>query len=171
MRMNFFRRVHAQHDPYEQYLGGDLQADVAIYFDKASMYDPSINKVPAAMAAPIHTQGGPRLGLPVPNVAEMKLPHREALVGAARILRDAHIPYGVVTNVTLDQLSRYRAVIVPNVLEMTPEQADCFAILSEAEAFSTPAVLLPCKLSVSRRLDSSSRTCWVSVTLAGLEHR
>jgi hypothetical protein len=119
-------QVNLQHDPYEQYLGGDLQADVGIYFDKASMYDPSVSKVPAAMAAPIHTQGGPRLGLPAPAVAEMKLPHREALIGAARILREAHIPYGVVTNVTLDQLSRYRAVIVPNVLEMSVEQAELF---------------------------------------------
>jgi hypothetical protein len=119
-------QINLQHDPYEQYLGGDLQADVAVYFDKASMYDPSVNKVPAAMAAPIHTQGGPHRGLAAPAVAEMKLPHREALIGAARILRAAHIPYGVVTNVTLDQLSRYRAVIVPNVLEMTPEQAELF---------------------------------------------
>jgi hypothetical protein len=122
----FLSQIHAQHDPYEQFLGGDLQADVAIYFDKASMYDPSVNKVPVAIAAPIHTQGGPHLGLPAPAVAEMKLPHREALIGAARILRDAHIPYGVVTNVTLDQLSRYRAIIIPNVLEMTPAQAEVF---------------------------------------------
>ena len=119
-------QVNLQHDPYEQYLGGDLQADVAIYFDKSSMYDPSVNKVPAAMAAPIHTQGGPHRGLPAPAVAEIKLPHRDALIGAARILRESHIPYGVVTNATLDQLSRYRAVIVPNVLEMTPEQAGLF---------------------------------------------
>jgi hypothetical protein len=122
----FLSQIHSQHDSYEQYLGGDLQADVAVYFDKASLYDPSVVKVPAAMAAPIHTQGGPHRGLPAPSVAEMKLPHREALIGAARILREAHIPYGVVTNVTLDQLSRYRAVIVPNVLEMTVEQAELF---------------------------------------------
>ena len=119
-------QIHVQHDPYEQFLGGELQGDVAVYFDKESLYDPAVNKVPAGMAAPIHTQGGPRLGLPAPAVAEMKLPHREALIGAARILSESHIPYGVITNVTLDQLSRYRAVIVPNVLEMTPEQADRF---------------------------------------------
>lgn len=122
----FLSQINFQHDSYEPYLGGDLQADVAVYFDKASMYDPSVVGVPPAMAAPIHTQGGPHRGLPAPAVAEMKLPHREALVGAARILSEAHIPYGVVTNATLDQLSRYRAVIVPNVLEMTPEQAGRF---------------------------------------------
>lgn len=123
----YLSQVNARHDPYEPFLGGDLQADVALYFDKASLYDPSVSKVPAAMAAPIHTQGGPRhRGLPAPPVKEEKLPHREALVGAARILTQSHIPYGVVTNATLDQLSRYRAVMVPNVLEMTPEQAGRF---------------------------------------------
>jgi hypothetical protein len=122
----FLSQIHAQHDPYEQFLGGELLADVAVYFDKESLYDPAVNKVPAAVAAPIHTQGGPHLGLPSPAMGEMKLPHREALIGAARILSEAHLPYGVITNVTLDQLSRYRAVMVPNVLEMTVEQAELF---------------------------------------------
>ena len=48
------------------------------------------------------------------------------LMGAARILREAHIPYGLVTNVNLDKLSNFRAVMVPNVLEMTAEQAAQF---------------------------------------------
>jgi hypothetical protein len=122
----FLSQINAQHDPYEQYLGGDLQADVAIYFDKASMYDPSVAKVPAAVAAPTFASGGPHRGLPAPVAEEMKLPHMDAVVGAARILREAHIPFSVVTNATLDQLSRYRSIIVPNVLEMTVEQAQLF---------------------------------------------
>ena len=32
-------------------------------------------------------------------------PHISGVVGAARILREAHIPYGLVTNVNLDKLS------------------------------------------------------------------
>ena len=52
-------------------------------------------------------------------------------VGAARILREAHIPYGVVTNVNLDKLSNFRAVIVPNVLEMTAGQAAQFRAFVE----------------------------------------
>ena len=39
-------------------------------------------------------------------------PHREAVVGLARILREAHIPFGVVTNANLDQLKNYRAVLL-----------------------------------------------------------
>ena len=55
-----------------------------------------------------------------------KLPHFDGVMGAGQILREAHIPYGVVTNATLDQLKDYRAVILPNVLEMTTEQAAVF---------------------------------------------
>jgi len=32
--------------PYEPFLGGELQADVAIYYDQQSMYDPTKNGVP-----------------------------------------------------------------------------------------------------------------------------
>ena len=53
-------------------------------------------------------------------------PHRDSIAGWAKVLREAHIPYGVVTNVNLEQLAKYRAVIVPYVLEMTPEQARQF---------------------------------------------
>jgi len=53
-------------------------------------------------------------------------------VGLARILREAHIPFGVVTNVNLEQLKNYRAVLLPNVLEMTADQAAQFRRFVEA---------------------------------------
>ena len=37
-------QVNAQHDPFEPFLGGELQADVAIYYDKDSMYDPDLQE-------------------------------------------------------------------------------------------------------------------------------
>ena len=42
------------------------------------------------------------------------------------MLQEAHLPYGVVTNANLDRLARYRAVILPSVLELTREQAERF---------------------------------------------
>ena len=54
------------------------------------------------------------------------------MVGWTRILREAHIPFGVVTNINLDQLKNYRAVLLPSVLEMTAEQADQFRKFVEA---------------------------------------
>lgn len=123
----YLSQVNALRDGYEPFLGGELLADVAIYYDKASLYDPEANGVAAAILAPSEArEGPPNRGLAEPPHRESNLPHLDAVVGAARILREAHIPFGVVTNVTLDQLSRYRAVFLPSVLEMTPEQADHF---------------------------------------------
>jgi hypothetical protein len=94
--------------PYEPFLGGDLLGDVAIYYDRDSFYDPTQTGM-----SPVAVKGG----LP---------PHLLAMTGAARILGQAHIPWGMVTNVTLDQLGSYRALIVPDVLELTPERAEIF---------------------------------------------
>ena len=103
----FLRQQNAKRAPYEPFLGGDMLADVAIYYDKESMYDPGEN------------------GVHVTD-AKSEVPHLSGVVGASRILREAHIPYGLVTNVNLDKLSDFRAVIVPNVLEMTEDQAAQF---------------------------------------------
>jgi hypothetical protein len=105
----YLARLNAERAPYEPFLGGNLLGDVAIYYDKESMYDPN------------------EKGMRVSQLKEQgKTPHFDGVLGAARILREAHIPYGVVTNATLDQLKDYRAVILPNVLEMTAEQAPVF---------------------------------------------
>jgi hypothetical protein len=103
----FLGQENAKRAPYEPFLGGDMLADVAVYYDKESMYDPAENGV---------------------HVADAKgeAPHMSAVVGAAQILREGHIPYGLVTNVNLDKLSNFRAVIVPNVLDMTEDQAAQF---------------------------------------------
>jgi len=127
----YLGQVNAQHDPYEPFLGGELLADVAIYYDKASMYDPEVSGVRASEAYPSSAYGGPAKGAFDTDDSEAgpagrNPPHLDAVMGSARILREAHIPFGVVTNVTLDQLSRFRAVILPTVLEMTAEQADRF---------------------------------------------
>ena len=36
----FLAELNAERAPYEPYYGGDLLADVAIYFDKESVYNP-----------------------------------------------------------------------------------------------------------------------------------
>jgi hypothetical protein len=108
----YLSQINALHDAFEPFLGGEMLADVAIYFDKHSMYDPDANEMTVAEATK--------------NMWGGKLPHRDAAVGAARCLREAHIPFGVITNVSLSQLSEYRAVILPSVIEMTTEQVDIF---------------------------------------------
>ncbi len=108
-------KINALHAPYEPYMGGELLADVAIYIDKASMYNPDID--------------GKRIGdfeEAFPAALEGPIPHLDAVVGVAEALRAAHVPYSVVTNANLEQLKRYRAVILPSVLELTEEQAAKF---------------------------------------------
>lgn len=104
----FLGKLSAQRAVYEPFLGGEMLADAAIYFDKESLYNPA------------------EKGVEITKSNSDSLPHREAVTGWARLLQAAHIPFGVVTNVTLDQLSRYRAVCLPSVLEMTAEQAQVF---------------------------------------------
>ncbi|OHB81285.1 MAG: hypothetical protein A2V98_02455 [Planctomycetes bacterium RBG_16_64_12] len=105
----FLGRLSAERAVYEPFLGGELLADVAIYVDKNSMYNPFENGVEVQKLSAVDA-----------------CPHRTTTVGAARVLQEAHIPFGVVTNVNLDQLSRYRAVILPWVVEMTAAQGEVF---------------------------------------------
>jgi hypothetical protein len=112
---DYLEKENAKRSPYEPFLGGDMLTDVAIYYDKESMYNPAHNGMHVARA----------------NEGWLQTAHITAVVGAARILREAHIPYGVITNVTLDQLANFRAVMVPNVLEMTAEQAARFRTFVE----------------------------------------
>ncbi len=102
-------KINADKALYEPYLGGTMLADVAIYYDKESMYNPEEH------------------GVHVKDLrAVNEIPHFKAVNGAARFLREAHIPFGLITNETLNQLNDYRAVILPYVLEMTNEQAAIF---------------------------------------------
>jgi hypothetical protein len=109
-------RLNEERAPYEPFLGGELQADMAIYFDHQSMYDPAKNGIPVGDF--VGWEGTGEKG---------NCPHRDAILGWAKVLREAHIPYGVVTNVNIEKLKNYRAVIVPSVLEMTAEQAATFS--------------------------------------------
>ena len=138
---------------YEPFLGGKLLGDVAIYYDKESMYDPSQNGTPVEQL-----RGRSDVS---------KITHLEGVIGAARILREAHIPFGVITNVTLDQLEHYRALIIPSVLEMTPEQATISGVSSKAAG---------CFILVVQAhwigLPSRSRvTCWRTSSQSAIEER
>jgi hypothetical protein len=111
----FLAPLNAERTPFEPFYGGDLLADVAIYYDKESVYNPEEQKIRVGRLR-----------------ALANCPHLEAVVGLTRILREAHIPFGVVTNANLEQLKNYRAVLLPNVLEMTAEQAAQFRKFVEA---------------------------------------
>jgi hypothetical protein len=100
-------KLSAQRAAFEPFLGGDLIADVGIYFDKASLYNPDENRIDVTKLKAVD-----------------RCPHRDAVIGAARFLQRGHIPFGILTNANLEQISRYRAVILPSVLEMDASQAN-----------------------------------------------
>jgi hypothetical protein len=112
---SFLAPLNTERAGYEPYLGGDLLADIAIYFDKESVYNPLEQKI--------------RVGQ-IRNLEDC--PHRDAVIGLARILREAHLPFGVVTNANLEQLKKYRCILLPSVLEITAAQADQFRKFVEA---------------------------------------
>lgn len=121
----YMGQVNAQHAPYEPFLGGELLADVALYYNINSMFDPEENGLSVAQAADLEVFAGPGKRASQ-QLFRKNPPHMKAVLGATRILRETHIPFGVVTNATLDQLRNYRAVMIPSVLALTPEQAEIF---------------------------------------------
>lgn len=103
-------RVFSATAPYEPYLGGEPIEDVGVYFSADAQMDFAEN------------------GTQVTSVttASRRYPHLDAVRGACRALQRAHIPFGVITRRRLGELSRFRAVVLANVLRMAPEEAEAF---------------------------------------------
>jgi len=94
---------------YEPWLGGEGVEDIAVYFSNSSKMDFAENGKFLSECGLISTY-----------------PHREAAVGAVRILQEAHVPFGVITQKQLDSLSNYKVIILPNVLRMCKEEITAF---------------------------------------------
>lgn len=90
---------------YEDELGGERVADVAVYFSTESKYDPADN--------------GKKVD--DPSISG-RMPHVEAVLGACKALLDRHVPFMVITRLNLSELDRYRAILLPNVLMLSPAE-------------------------------------------------
>lgn len=101
-------RVFAELRPYERFLGGSLRADVAVYVSDQSRFDFHEN----GRMVRENTRSSDNMS------SEFCSPHMAAVMGAAEALQQAHIPYAVVTRRGLDELARYRVLVVPHVLLM-----------------------------------------------------
>ena len=53
-------------------------------------------------------------------------PHVDAVVSACKTLQENHVPFGVITRNDLHRLDRHQLVILPNVLMLSPEEAEAF---------------------------------------------
>jgi hypothetical protein len=86
---------------YEPELGGDLCADVAVYFSQESKFNPIDN------------------GKKITEVSDVTpMPHWEAILGACRSLQTGHIPFTVVTKRNLADLAKFKVLVLPDVLIM-----------------------------------------------------
>jgi len=95
--------------PYEKFLGGELSAEVAIYVSSDSRFDFRENGADVGDSSNRSD-----------NMAtEFAGAHMAAVMGAARSLQEAHIPYAVITKHNLHQLPRHRVLLLPNVLVMS----------------------------------------------------
>ena len=103
-------RVFSTTAAFEPYTGGEPVEDVAVYFSVDSQMDFAENGTAVAAVGTPHRS----------------YPHLRAVRGACRALQRAHVPFGVVTRALLDDLDRYQAVVLPNVLRMSREEVDAF---------------------------------------------
>ncbi|MDR1105490.1 MAG: alpha-L-fucosidase [Treponema sp.] len=92
---------------YEPYLGGTIVADAAILFDMWSKFDPR--------------DSGKSVLDPT---AAARMPHLDAVVSAARALKEKHIPYTVIGRRNLKNAAgRYRLIVLPDILRLSDEAA------------------------------------------------
>jgi hypothetical protein len=106
-----YDRIREAFEPsvaFEPHLGGDPIEDVGVYFSSESRMDFTENG--SSTHGPLYCED--------PN------PHLRAVRGASRILQRAHVPFGVIARQQLDELDRYRVIVLPNVQRMDESEVE-----------------------------------------------
>jgi hypothetical protein len=57
------------------------------------------------------------------NTISAAVPHLDAALGAARTLREKHIPFGVISRNNLKDMTAHQVIVLPNVLVISEEEA------------------------------------------------
>ncbi|MFH0797301.1 MAG: beta-galactosidase trimerization domain-containing protein [Candidatus Omnitrophota bacterium] len=96
---------------YELYLGGEMVQDVAIYLSTESKCDFADN---GKSLENVQTGNSP---------LSSKMPHVDGAVNVCKTLINNHIPFGIITKKRINELSRYKMLVLPNVLMMDKEEA------------------------------------------------
>jgi hypothetical protein len=110
------RDIFSRLAPYEKYLGGNLAAEIAIYVSSESRFDFRESGLDTGA-----------YGKQADNMAALfTVPHMDAVMGSARALQEAHLPFATVTRQDLARLSDYRVIVLPNVLVMSDEEIAAF---------------------------------------------
>ncbi len=90
---------------YEEYIGGELCQDLGIYFSFESKFDLNDNG-----KSVMETSG--------------REPHLDSALNVTKSLIYAHIPFGIITKKNLENLRKYKAIVLPNLLMMDGEEAE-----------------------------------------------
>ena len=109
------RKVFDKMRPYEGLLGvgGKPIAEVGIYFSDAS-------RMALAESGVALTNESINAVLPPTS------PHVIGWVGASRALRINHLPVVTITKLQLKELSRFRVIVLPQVVRMSDEEIEAF---------------------------------------------
>ena len=102
------REIYDKTKVYEPHLGGESVEDIAVYFSGSSKMDFAENGTPVTEAP----------------MWRNDYPHLAAVRGVCRILQQEHLPFGVITRKQLNELDRYKVLVLPNVLRMDREEID-----------------------------------------------
>jgi hypothetical protein len=97
--------VFGESKKYEPFLGGQRCQDVAVYVSLDSKMDFADNGKQVLA-------GG------------FRTPHVSAALGAARTLRENHIPFGVISRDNLKDTSAYQVIVLPNLVMLSEEEAE-----------------------------------------------
>ncbi len=95
--------IFSETKAYDSYLGGKLCQDVGVYLSTESKFYPQNN----AVADNVST-----------NAVHEPLPHAENVINTIESLIEYNIPYGVITKQNLNDLCKYKIIILPNVIMM-----------------------------------------------------
>lgn len=107
-----YRRMNGVFDEakkYEQFIGGKMCQDIAIYLSTESKCDFADNGKAITAGSLSH-----------------RIPHVDGCVNVCKTLIDNHIPFGVITKRNLADLSRHKVIVLPNVLMMDQEEIEAF---------------------------------------------
>lgn len=102
-------RVFARIAPYEQHLGGEPVADVALYYsDDASIHAPDSGRSAAAVTVEAGRDA----------TRKSELAHIRAVTEAATSLQRAHLPFSILTRGSLNRLAEHRVLVLADVIRM-----------------------------------------------------
>jgi hypothetical protein len=160
--------VFAAAEPFDPWLGGELVQDVGVYFSLTSKMDLADSGTPVQSIAETQpnieaiVHGGPRI------------PHLDAALGAARVLKAAHVPFGIISRKNLADAGRFKAVILPDVLFLDAEEREALEAYVQRggslyASGSEVCRLLPRLLGVRQLGATAERIAYIAPTRRGVQ--